>query len=456
MLLNESLIIAYATQNYELKDNFLSSLKDLQIDNKNISLFIDKNLQEDGNVIANSNLWKQCKINKLKNLIDVLKKNYNNSKYKYFISSDCDIWFINENEKEWDNLQQYIDNMNKDIFFMAEGEDLDGRGGFSINNGFFIIKNNDNLIDIIIFLTNIYNKVSNINISDLPYLVYHHIFNDDKYNINFFYIPNDCCVWSYRIFNYDKALLHHPVCSETIDQKKEKIANIKRRFDKTKQSYNIVIAKYNENMEWTKYLNLNKVIIYDKSDNPIINSIPRPNIGRDPETFLYHIIQNYDNLPDHLIFIQGDPFPHFGDRSVNPVNFESKIYKLIDDNVNMLSLFRDMFSHHKNDYCGINITEYYPLLFAGPCPDHLIFASGCQYIVSKRNILVRPKKFYEYVYSLINNLIINQHEVAHYGNNIFNPNFMSVWCLERLLSYMFDGSTVLSDETKQKIYCNNI
>jgi hypothetical protein len=35
---------------------------------------------------------------------------------------------------------------------------------------------------------------------------------------------------------------------------------------------NIVVAKYNENVEWIKKLN-HKVTIYDKSNNPIEGSI---------------------------------------------------------------------------------------------------------------------------------------------------------------------------------------
>ena len=33
-----------------------------------------------------------------------------------------------------------------------------------------------------------------------------------------------------------------------------------------------------------------KITIYDKSENPVENSIQLKNIGREGETFLYHII----------------------------------------------------------------------------------------------------------------------------------------------------------------------
>jgi hypothetical protein len=72
---------------------------------------------------------------------------------------------------------------------------------------------------------------------------------------------------------------------------------------------NIVVAKYNENVEWTKKLN-HKVTIYDKSDKPIEGSIKLKNVGREGETFLYHIVNNYNNLDDVTVFLQGNPFEH--------------------------------------------------------------------------------------------------------------------------------------------------
>ena len=65
---------------------------------------------------------------------------------------------------------------------------------------------------------------------------------------------------------------------------------------------NLVIAKYNEDIEWTKKIN-HKITIYDKSNNPVENSIKLKNVGREGETFLYHIVKNYDNLDDVTVFL---------------------------------------------------------------------------------------------------------------------------------------------------------
>lgn len=78
----------------------------------------------------------------------------------------------------------------------------------------------------------------------------------------------------------------------------------------------IVIARYNENISWAIDKFKDRCIIYDKGNNLQNNScqiIYRPNrpiFGRESETYLYHIITNYDNLDEYTIFTQGDPFKH--------------------------------------------------------------------------------------------------------------------------------------------------
>jgi hypothetical protein len=74
----------------------------------------------------------------------------------------------------------------------------------------------------------------------------------------------------------------------------------------------IVIARYNEDLSWLKKIPKTiKITIYNKGlDNIEYPSIKLPNIGRESHTYLYHIINNYDNLADQTIFCQGDSIFH--------------------------------------------------------------------------------------------------------------------------------------------------
>ena len=77
----------------------------------------------------------------------------------------------------------------------------------------------------------------------------------------------------------------------------------------------IVIARYDEKLDWVKKIEKNiKITIYNKGKNDIdFPFITLPNIGRESHTYLYHIINNYDKLADQTIFCQGDSIFHSPD-----------------------------------------------------------------------------------------------------------------------------------------------
>jgi len=77
-------------------------------------------------------------------------------------------------------------------------------------------------------------------------------------------------------------------------------------------THTIVVARYNENIEWLRPYN-DCVIVFNKGENnipPFKNIKTLQNIGREGETYLRYIIDNYDNLPDKVTFLQGESFSH--------------------------------------------------------------------------------------------------------------------------------------------------
>ncbi len=80
--------------------------------------------------------------------------------------------------------------------------------------------------------------------------------------------------------------------------------------------FDIVIAHYHENIDWINNLNnelIRNIFVYSKSLNDIILNNKKvifsrlPNIGRESHTYLNYCVENYNNLPDFVIFLQGDP-----------------------------------------------------------------------------------------------------------------------------------------------------
>jgi hypothetical protein len=62
-----------------------------------------------------TDLWYYCVRNKINHLINVLQDYDSLKNTKYFIFTDCDIIYIKKNINEWYNLENYIQNENKDM-----------------------------------------------------------------------------------------------------------------------------------------------------------------------------------------------------------------------------------------------------------------------------------------------------------------------------------------------------
>ena len=90
-------------------------------------------------------------------------------------------------------------------------------------------------------------------------------------------------------------------------------------------SCNIIVSYYNNkiflellDLFETKFLHKYNAVVYNKSGHEITlkNDLIQKyldNIGREGETYLNHIINNYDNLSEYTIFIQDDTDNHIPD-----------------------------------------------------------------------------------------------------------------------------------------------
>lgn len=156
----------------------------------------------------------------------------------------------------------------------------------------------------------------------------------------------------------------------------------------------IIIARYNEDMEWTKQFP--NVLIYNKGTtlNENYNQIMLNNVGREGHTYYKYIYDNYDNLDNYTIFLQGNPFDHSPNviENINKyinnkdlsIDFEYLSEKLIYTNLSGCDYHR-----------GIPLKDVYEKLF-GERKDYMIiqFGTGAQFIVSRNKILERPRSFY--------------------------------------------------------------
>ena len=184
-------------------------------------------------------------------------------------------------------------------------------------------------------------------------------------------------------------------------------------------STRLVIAKYKEDISWINKIKNHNITVYDKSEFPVKDSIKLPNVGRECHTFLYHIVQNYDNLDDITVFLQGNPFEHIqvimGWQYFNlpnakyplPLTTEElnkmcfKIDNEINKNSDLSSFYQVIYNvpfntnsgnvnKHLSEILGININNLYYTAIPGG-----------QFIVPKKYILNRTKEQWEKALDLL-------------------------------------------------------
>lgn len=162
----------------------------------------------------------------------------------------------------------------------------------------------------------------------------------------------------------------------------------------------IVVARYNENIDYLKNLK-NIIIVYNKGSDHLSNDfhqIKLPNIGREAHTYLYHIIQNYEHLAEKTLFIQGN----LTDHKTYPLldYFQKSDFTGVKVQLNT-DMLKKKIEHHKKYLINLKTSKYTPFewiqLIGFDISNLQKFEMvwGANFSVSKETILKKPKIFYE-------------------------------------------------------------
>lgn len=167
----------------------------------------------------------------------------------------------------------------------------------------------------------------------------------------------------------------------------------------------LVVARFKEGKEWLAEVPSEwGVIVYNKGYPQ--DGKPLPNIGREPHTFLTHIVNNYNNLAELTAFVQGRPFDHCNSL------FE---FLKASEGKELLWLGREQLWSDADGspaHPGLPVARVAKLLDLDvkfPLP----FFPGGQFVVSKKRLLKRPVEFWKTAL-----------EIVVLENN--------TWCFERL------------------------
>jgi hypothetical protein len=190
----------------------------------------------------------------------------------------------------------------------------------------------------------------------------------------------------------------------------------------------LVVARYREDLAWLGALHLPGVV-YNKGPKlapeelpPGVRALVLPNLGREAHTYLAHIIANYDALPRHTVFLQGDPFAHLAppeEPRLTPQGLRERLlaFAVKDQPFAGLAWFRlrcdalgrphDLADPAKaGRWKGwgkdIPVAQIFAALFAAPPPREFIArAPTGNMLVRRDRILARPLAFYQRALALV-------------------------------------------------------
>lgn len=184
---------------------------------------------------------------------------------------------------------------------------------------------------------------------------------------------------------------------------------LRRKRIQKKMKY--IVSRYEHDLSWIKDYT-DDIVLYDRSKEPLPNSIVVPNLGSDIADKFQFIIDNYDNLPDVAIYTKANLFKYVSKEEFDKVKDNKTFtplltqnHKTYSDEQGVVCFYKDGIYYERNNlwYLNAHPTRLPPTwlmqeLKIDPKYNemrYVPFAPGSNYILPKENILKHPKKFYE-------------------------------------------------------------
>jgi len=214
----------------------------------------------------------------------------------------------------------------------------------------------------------------------------------------------------------------------------------------TTSSKDLIISRYNEKLDYLSNgpFNIYNIIVYNKG-LPMVSSQYKihhiANVGRCDHTYLYHIIENYDNLADITIFLPGSCLDKrkknqtlrtlrlveetndsvFIGLRYNDVQNDMKDFKL-DTWLNTSTENQEINMSNELLPCSLRpFNDWYKEIFPNVKINFICYMGI--FAVSKKHILQHPKKYYENLILFLNNH--SNPECGHYFERawiaVFHP-----------------------------------
>ena len=179
------------------------------------------------------------------------------------------------------------------------------------------------------------------------------------------------------------------------------------------------ISHFNGDIEWISQIDKNNYIVYNKSGEKLpkeINHVNIRNLGYNLYSYLKFIIDNYNDLPETIVFCKDNIFRRHIEFDLFKNLLKRNTFTSIEENKHK-NEFPIVLKTSDSGFTEINSSWYrnkYPRLFFKDFnyfyqyifrnvekPLFVRFAPGANYIVPKNNILLRSKNFYKNLLTFI-------------------------------------------------------
>ena len=252
--------------------------------------------------------------------------------------------------------------------------------------------------------------------------------------------------WRYEVANQDHSFMQGVEISDKLVQGIPEETyfdanlinsrkNTGRQFlNKRLQDYEIVIAHFNENLDWLKPYAFHTHVYHKGTD---LQPPPMglyaweklPNVGRESHTYLHHIINNYEKLADVTVFLQGEGISkafcfHTIEEMLSKVkeNIRCHIhYHPGMGKIPHLGKWLKDYESGKMGHANLTMGEFYQELFSSTPPQTVpACLTGC-FAATREMIRKHPIDFYKKAISFVDDHV--NPEEGHYFERLWNVMF---------------------------------
>lgn len=214
---------------------------------------------------------------------------------------------------------------------------------------------------------------------------------------------------------------------------------VKSNRDNTFRNVDIVVAHYSEDIEWlkpyAKYVTIYHKWKEDKPRFPVKKWVKIENVWREWETYLQHIINNYDNLADITIFLQWWMHDQLDNKvayknleeyikEVKKYGFSTSRTRIVfrkNPQIVFVWKAKEQYNNWSMSHAEDSFADFYKKIFGEPQP--LIFPCFfcANFAVTREKIQARSKKFYENIHKYLARHV--NPEEWHYLERLWFRNF---------------------------------